>query len=704
MQRRFLSGLLAFLLLAPLMAACADKGDPEAAADIRLYQVLPVARKQSKMVGTEGEGESIALINVGDKAHTISGWTVAAGTGKVVLPALTINPGSKVYLANDVEYFKKYWNFAPDFEYGSDTDKAVPDLRLPEKQAPVMNDLGDVVRLLDDKGKLVDILAYGAVGNPPTPWTGPAVEFVNSFPLTPGNQAITRMKEGDKFRTAPSAVSWSNGTLQEPQRVYYAGQSDFPVKVVSGQMTLTAASAPDNAGHLIIDLIDKARKNIRMVSYQFTNQDIADHLIAAVKRGVHVQVGVERNPGGSDMYDSDKEAHEKLHKGGVEVLYYHKWDGDLSSRVNPVHSKYATFDEETVVVTSGNWTGGSFPTYDPSCGNREWTLGVTGNADVVKLVKELWDYDFASGSVEVRPWNEKLDRPLAPDTYDPGPCFRYTAIKPSPLTVSAKGSITRIVSPDNTLDREKGFLGLLRNAKEELLISANYINRWWGAASDETNFTKYPQPYLTEIVAAARRGVAVKVLLDRRNVSLTSKRDNHYVVQYLTDLAVNEKLKLEARLVNMDGSGIGRTYHNKSLIVDGSVVISSINGSENSFRYARELALKVDGVPEITNYYRDLFLADWKASDVPNKPWEVQIIPQTKGAFVNWSPNAELDVVKYEVYYRAKSDAQWQKVTEVERPGFTDNRTTGIWGVVAVTRAGTRSNYAEADYYGTPAP
>ncbi len=694
-QRRFLSALTILLLLVPLFTACTQKGDPAAVQDIRLYQVLPVARAKSRLVQGEGEGEAIALINAGSKKHTVTGWTVAANQGQMQLPQLTLEPGQIIYLAADAEYFQKYWHKTPDYEYGVDADPAVPNLKAAD-MAPILNDQADIVSLLDEKGNLVDILAYGAVGSAPAPWTGPAVQLVNSFPLTPGNQVITRRKASGGLLLEPNAGSWSGGTKTEPERVVYAGQTDFPVRQVSGPMTLTAMSAPDNAGPALYDLVDRASKSIRLTGYQFTNLELAERLIAAVKRGVRVQVALERNPGGSEPYDSDKEAFQKLAEGGVEVLFYHKWDGDLSTSFNPVHAKYAIFDEETALVATGNWTNSVYNT-DPSCGNREWMAAITGGPEVIQLFTEVFEADFTAGRSEVRRYNKELDRPLAPDDYDPGPCYPYTPVKPAPLTVSGEFTLTRILSPDNTMDREQGFLGQLRGAGRELLISAAYINKWWGAASDEANFTDYPQPYLTEIVAAARRGVEVKVLLDRRNVRADSPRDNQYVVAYLNDLAKKEGLKLEARLVNMDQTGIGRSYHNKSIIVDDAVIISSINGSENSFRYAREMAIKFEGSPEFTGYYRDLFLADWKASERPNEPWSFMAIALHHGTRLDWAKNVELDLAGYEVYYKAEPADEWELIKRVEQPGYTDDRTTGYWGVVAVNQAGVKSDFAEVN-------
>ncbi|MGE5674677.1 MAG: phospholipase D-like domain-containing protein [Mycobacterium leprae] len=697
MLRRFISTAMVVFLLLPSLAACTtqQKTDPTSDSDIRLYQVLPIPKRSSKVVhGNSGEGEAIAFMNAGKAAHTIDQWMIQTNAGKVLLPKLTLQPGQIIYLADNVEYFKDYWNFAPNFEYGEDTDKAVPDLKVPEgSKAPVMSDVGDAVRLLDSTGQTVDILVYGQLASPPAPWTGPAVQFVNSFPITTQNQVFTRLKHDGVVSSGTKADSWSGGTMTNADRVYFAGQSDFPVKTVTGNMTLVAASAPDDAGPMLFDLIDHAKKSIRLVGYQYTGEELTNHLLDAVKRGVKVQIGLERNPGGGDIYETDKQIQEILVKGGVDVLYYYKWDGDLSTRYNPVHSKYGLFDDDTTVVSSGNWINSVYNS-NPTCGNREWVMAVKGNKDVYSMVKEIWDADFGSGAKEVRHWDEKLDRQLKPDDYTSGPCFPYDPVKTQPLSVAGPATITRILSPDNTFDREHGFLGLLHNAKQELLISANYINLWWGSAADTQNLNNYPNPYIQEIIAAARRGVNVKVIMDYKGVKADNLRDNQYAVKYLNDVATREKLPLEARLINMEGSGIGRTYHNKSLIVDGSAVISSINGSENSFRYAREMALKVDGAPAFTQYYRDLFMHDWDASAAPNEPANTMAVPRISGTFIDWSPNNETDVVKYQVYYRSTPGDEWQLLGEVNRPGFEDRHASGIWGVVAVNKAGKRSNYA----------
>lgn len=60
-------------------------------------------------------------------------------------------------------------------------------------------------------------------------------------------------------------------------------------------------------------------------------------------------------------------------------------------------------------------------------------------------------------------------------------------------------------------------------------------------------------------------------------------------------------------------------------------------------------------------------------------------MPRSRGTFVDWSRNAELDVVKYEVYYRPDASHARELFSMQEQSGFEDTHHQGIWGVVAVT-------------------
>lgn len=643
MRRRLLACSYVILLLMSLLSGCAPQRDLEAANDVRLYRVLPVARK-SNLTEAQGEGEAIALINAGDQAHTLSGWVVATNAGRIVLPKLTMEPGETLYLANNAAYFESYWNFSPDFEYGTDADPEVPDLKTPEGTIPLLNDYGDEVRLLDDRGNIIDILSYGEIQNPTSPWSGQAVELVHSASVPAANQVLTRRVVDGALRLDASAEAW------EPAlgRVYYAGQSELPVQEVHDLATFGAA--PENPGPFMEELLGGAKKSIRLAGYQFSSWELGEQLIAAARRGVRVQVAVERRPGGADFTVADKWLHRNLDEAGVEVLYTYPWDGPGSQRYSAIHGNYALIDGETVVISSAPWTDDAFGAAPLCGGSRQWVVAISGSEEITDLVGEVWETDFGRPYPDLRQYDSEKDGPPALRSVPQVEGF------PNPCTVEEPGvpiedgrseaensgstgallgeengladtdgvnfaqrvwgsaTVTRYLFPDNALDPEEGFLGILRGARRELLVSGLYMDLWWGDSVNETDGSGQINPLVTEIVGAARRGVSVRVLLDGRTAEHAEGQGSQDVVAYLNGLASQEGLDLEARLVNMEEAGIAGRYQAIGLVVDDALVIGSMNGSENSFRRARELALKVDGLAPLTRYYRERFQEVWKAS------------------------------------------------------------------------------------------
>jgi len=662
-------------LLLPLLVGCGPKRDMEATYHIRLYRILPVAR-ESQLTENEGEGEAIALINAGDKPHTLSGWTITTNAGRLTLPKLTMDPGEILYLANNATYFQAYWHFSPDFEYGVDAELEVPDLKVPEGAVPLLNDHGDEVRLLDDQGNVVDILAYGEISNPSPPWSGPPVQLVESPAVPRENQVLTRRWSGGVLRLEASAAAWTGENPADPVRVYYPGQSDLPISQVHG--TATFIPAPEDPREFMAELLKQARNTIRLAGYQFSSWELAEHLVDAVQRGVRVQVAVERNPGGGDLSAADRALHQWLTAHGVEILYAYAWDGPGSSRYSVIHSNYVLIDNDAVIISSAPWTDEAFGS-PPICGSRQWVAGIAGSAEMADMFRKVWSADFGRLTPDVRPFSREEDgvstdtriRPRGEEVTSSDRCQGSDSTEERGVVKRIRGTatVTRLLSPDNSLDRDNGLLGIVRQAREELLVSGLYIDLWWGNQDR-------PNPYLTEIVEAARRGVSVRVLLDPEVTSPDDPKGNQQVVAYLNDLAWREGLDLEARLVNREEAGIGGRYQAIGMVVDDSVVIGSMNGSENSFRRARELAIKVDGLPPFTRAFRDLFLRDWEASAAPPAslaPVRLQAAAAVGAAADAAKPVPSFDSMRdgmaFRVYYEDSKEADGFRVAAVRQPG-----------------------------------
>ena len=125
--------------------------------------------------------------------------------------------------------------------------------------------------------------------------------------------------------------------------------------------SITAYFSPDD--HLekrLIELIHKEKQSIHACVYTFTHRDVIQALIAAKKRGVNVEVIVDRfsiKPT-SPLY--------KLAEASIPVLV---WDPDRVRRMKAhrplMHNKFCIFGNQTL------WTGSYNFTYEASRMHQE---------------------------------------------------------------------------------------------------------------------------------------------------------------------------------------------------------------------------------------------------------------------------------------------------------------------------------------------
>ena len=167
----------------------------------------------------------------------------------------------------------------------------------------------------------------------------------------------------------------------------------------------------------------------------------------------------------------------------------------------------------------------------------------------------------------------------------------------------------------------------------------------WGS-SDGTPETD-PNPRLEATIAAARRDVTVRVLLDG---FLDAEGENAATVAYLQDIARTEGLDLQARLGNPTYLGL----HNKMVLAEidgrGTVHADSINGGEASSKVNRELALQVQSDAAFA-YLRAVFDYDWRTAAPPI------YLP---AAFRSMeSPPVANHLLISEVYYAVGQQREW---------------------------------------------
>jgi phosphatidylserine/phosphatidylglycerophosphate/cardiolipin synthase-like enzyme len=148
---------------------------------------------------------------------------------------------------------------------------------------------------------------------------------------------------------------------------------------------------------------------------------------------------------------------------------------------------------------------------------------------------------------------------------------------------------------------------------------------------------KTQSPLVDALVAAAERGVKVRVLLNDQKAfadetifgsacpmqcqkSDPKQRKNHNLdtVNLLNQVPQARGLSLSAKIADLKAMGVA-IIHNKGALVDqDKALISSINWNMNSISHNRETAVLLNS-PEAYAYYADLFERDWQASDTQTR-------------------------------------------------------------------------------------
>lgn len=111
---------------------------------------------------------------------------------------------------------------------------------------------------------------------------------------------------------------------------------------------------PDDRGAIshLKDLIQTAKKSIRVAMFTWTRRDLAEAIIAAAKRGVKTEVVID--------YYSGKGASERI----VNLLKRNGVSVSLSTGGPLLHYKFLYIDSATLINGSANWTKAAFTQND----------------------------------------------------------------------------------------------------------------------------------------------------------------------------------------------------------------------------------------------------------------------------------------------------------------------------------------------------
>ena len=257
----------------------------------------------------------------------------------------------------------------------------------------------------------------------------------------------------------------------------------------------------------------------------------------------------------------------------------YKTDTVNNDRYSYVHNKYAIIDDTKVIGTSENWTYGNLG----GEGNRGWGA-VVESAGYAAYMRTYFDNDIAGDDIISLADYEAVTEEITPKSL-PSRSKVATFVSGLDYTTSTyTADIKMYMSPDNTF---KALQYYIDNATKRVYTEQMDI----GASFTDLSNTSP----VSALVKAAERGVDARFLLS------DSSKGAKELLSELNSKGVKS--------ANMSPNGY-KTMHNKGVIIDDAVWLSSVNWTENAFINNRECGLYIMS-PEVSSFYADAFEVDW---------------------------------------------------------------------------------------------
>jgi hypothetical protein len=394
----------------------------------------------------------------------------------------------------------------------------------------------------------------------------------NRIQLANDGEKVRLLRSGEPVDTAGYARA-AEAEVYDPADGEWRplGATDRPV-VSAGSGEVEAFALPDQPDRAV-EFLDSAEERLYLAGYTLTSERVVDALVRAHERGVAVRVLVEGGPVGG-MSAPAGTALDELERAGIEVRVV----GGKRARYRYHHAKYAVVDARALVTTE-NWkrsgTGGR--------SSRGWGV-ITDQRAVVDGLAETFEAD--AGWVDAVPWHE-FDRPALVEE-EPASGSYPSEFQAESFDVERS---ELLVAPDNAEARLREVIG---GAEESIAIK-------------QVRIGSEAFPLLREVIAAAERGVEVRVLLSG---AWYVEEGNRRFVRRLEEQASRDGLPIQARVAE-PGDRFEK-IHAKGMIVDGErTVVGSLNWNNNSLRANREVALLIES-EKLAAYFGDVFDADWE--------------------------------------------------------------------------------------------
>jgi phosphatidylserine/phosphatidylglycerophosphate/cardiolipin synthase-like enzyme len=424
----------------------------------------------------------------------------------------------------------------------------------------ILADAGDEVMLKRANGQVIDTFVYGNGDTSVPGWKGEAFGKIAA-----GKMAI-RCSAFDTDTAADWKISVAGRTNET---ISSAGMFDAYV---------TPFVFPDSKGDPLFHALEKAVHEVLISVYILDHKDIVSLLVLLLEKGVSVSILLEGSPAGG-VPDTEIRFMMMLREKGASV---HMMKGNgVYKRYDLVHNKYAVIDSKTVIVTSENWRESSFG------GNRGWGSVIQSDG-LAAYMKNIYFEDNDISRCDIYDIKEiyKSAAPISVPPYKPRTPSQYETFR---------ASVKPVLSPDISFEYlEKEMSG----AVERIYTEQMSIQYAW-------TDTTIPSPVSWSLTASGN-GVDVRILADVTFANADDGgKDNYAVVSIIDGMG-----GIQARTIS-GGDNFG-LMHNKGVIIDDTVWISSINWTNAAFMNNREVAIAIYS-KGTADYFADHFMTDWGA-------------------------------------------------------------------------------------------
>lgn len=572
--------------------------------------------------------EAILLWNVGERAQSLAGWQLAAGSKSARFPltsTLTLAPGQRLWCAAEAVAFRSSFGEDPACEWKSDTDPQIPNLDA----ALQLPNSGGWIQLRAPDGTVIDTLLYGTETDTIPGWSGMPAQLYARGAVPSAGQVWQRKR--DPLSGLPidtdQASDWAGdlGDLDWGRRVRLPGWRGWDAADLSqppsgsAHAHVTVAVGPEGLYAPLAAAFDAATHSIDLSIYTFEHPEMMQVLLNALGRGVRIRMLLEGSPpGGID--DVQRWAVMQLAAAGADIVYLSTTEtapNGYRERYRYTHAKYGIIDGRVALVGTDNFNRDSMPVGEDEAelGGRRGVYILTDAPPVVAALQDLFARDRdASHFLDLRPYEPTDPKFGAPPADFELPTFEPWAVESAPfrepVTLEGFANFSIISAPENALRPDTGLMQLIHQAGpgDEIHLTQLYEHKYWGESA--SNPVADPNVRLFAIVEAARRGARVRILLDAFFDDADDLRSNRATVEYVQTVAAAEGLDMQARLGNPTAGGI----HAKLVLlrVDGVSwsAVGSLNGGEISHKLNREVVLLTD-MAGVYQRLMEVFEYDW---------------------------------------------------------------------------------------------